>query len=173
MDEKAIPLNAFPFPAPHSPQQRRATTRHHSTTSSDGGAFEDRTIGVTKPGLTASLWKKKKKFLFCKLDNIYFEEQSTLIVSKRKKGVAFTVKTSERKTQLHLQACFTAAPALLWLLLGTAQKPKVQKQADTLCMRRCNAVSTLSTRYFAWGFFFFFFSCFGVLVWFFFFKGQN
>ena len=117
--------------------------------------------------------KKKKKFLFCKLDNIYFEEQSTLIVSKRKKGVAFTVKTSERKTQLHLQACFTAAPALLWLLLGTAQKPKVQKQADTLCMRRCNAVSTLSTRYFAWGFFFFFFSCFGVLVWFFFFKGQN
>lgn len=63
-------LNAFPFLAPLSPQQRRATTRHHSTTSSNGGAFEDGTIGVIEPGLTASRWKKT--FLFCKLDNIYF-----------------------------------------------------------------------------------------------------
>lgn len=62
--KKLFPLECLPLSSPSlSPQQRGAIRRHLSTTSSNGRAFEDRTIGVIKPGLTASLWKKENNIL--------------------------------------------------------------------------------------------------------------
>lgn len=65
-------LNAFPFPAPLSPQQRGAVRRPHSTTSTMEELLKRELLTSLGQASQLASGKKKTTFLLCKLDNIYF-----------------------------------------------------------------------------------------------------